>query len=150
MVVKDNPEYASRGLKMIEFPCGGETTISVPIVEGERLVSVQAVEKQGESSIVYENTKVLSSVNGKVSFHPPNDSRWSILCFIETYTKGTIRGIHEGEDDREKHAPASADLLNPLAVQKFINLTHDRYYASLKKILWSNDKSLFLQMSLIC
>lgn len=45
---------------------------------------------------------------------------------------GTIRGIHFGEDDGE-NAPAAADILNPAAVDKFIELTHDAYYANLKE-----------------
>ena len=41
---------------------------------------------------------------------------------------GTIRGIHYGEDDGEKNAPMSADILNPNAVDKFIELTYEKYY----------------------
>jgi hypothetical protein len=44
---------------------------------------------------------------------------------------GTIRGIHFGEDDGEACAPQSADILNPAAVDKFIELTHERYAAVL-------------------
>ncbi len=43
-------------------------------------------------------------------------------------THGTIRGIHYGEDDFEPDAPASADLLNPDAVKRFIELTHEAYW----------------------
>ena len=52
---------------------------------------------------------------------------------VRDYTKGTIRGIHFGEDDREAGAPASADILNPEAVKLFIKLTHDQYYEHLKE-----------------
>lgn len=52
---------------------------------------------------------------------------------VYTFTKGTIRGIHFGEDDGESGAPASADILNPGAVDTFIHLTHDRYYEELKE-----------------
>ncbi|MBQ2803096.1 MAG: hypothetical protein IJF07_04270 [Lachnospiraceae bacterium] len=48
-------------------------------------------------------------------------------------TKGTIRGIHFGEDDGEEKAKRSADILNPDAVDLFIQLTHDRYYEELKE-----------------
>ncbi|MDD6789154.1 MAG: hypothetical protein PUE04_03490 [Lachnospira sp.] len=50
---------------------------------------------------------------------------------VYTFTGGTIRGIHFGEDDGENPPPA-ADLLNPDAVAAFIHLTHDRYYRELK------------------
>lgn len=48
------------------------------------------------------------------------------------FTGGTIRGIHFGEDDGEAGAPLSADILNPQAVERFIHLTHDRYYEKFK------------------
>ena len=43
-------------------------------------------------------------------------------------TRGTIRGVHYGEDDFEPDAPLSADILNPDAVRRFIDLTHNAYY----------------------
>lgn len=43
-------------------------------------------------------------------------------------SRGTMRGIYWGEDDGEPNAPASADILNPEAVDRFISLTHDAYY----------------------
>lgn len=54
-------------------------------------------------------------------------------CIVTDFTKGTIRGIHFGEDDGEAGAPMSADILNPEAVESFIHLTHDRYYEALKE-----------------
>lgn len=53
------------------------------------------------------------------------------ICY--GFTGGTIRGIHFGEDDGEAGAPKSADILNPDAVDEFIRLTHDAYYAHLKE-----------------
>lgn len=52
---------------------------------------------------------------------------------VKDFTKGTIRGIHFGEDDGEAAAPAAADIMNPEAVRLFIHLTHDRYYENLKE-----------------
>ena len=46
----------------------------------------------------------------------------------ERFSGGTIRGIHFGEDDGEPHAPKSADILNPVAVERFVTLTHEAYY----------------------
>ena len=47
---------------------------------------------------------------------------------VQIPSKGTIRGIHFGEDDGERNAPPSADLLSKEAVDTFIKLTHQRYY----------------------
>ena len=52
-------------------------------------------------------------------------------CLVSRPSLGTIRGVHFGEDDGEAHAPLSADILNPEAVERFLKLTHDAYYARL-------------------
>lgn len=62
-----------------------------------------------------------------------SDNRYLVI----RKTKGTIRGIHFGEDDGEAGAPAAADILNPGAVKLFIHLTHDRYYEELKEYFGS-------------
>ena len=46
---------------------------------------------------------------------------------------GTMRGLHWGEDDGEKNAPKTADILNPAAVSRFIELTHETYY---REVFW--------------
>ena len=58
----------------------------------------------------------------------------TLLCeteqgkLVERPSGGTIRGIHFGEDDGEPCAPPSADILNPAAVERFVELTHEAYY----------------------
>ena len=52
---------------------------------------------------------------------------------VQIESQGHMRGIHFGEDDGEPNAPRTADLLNPEAVAKFIELTHERYYSLLKE-----------------
>ncbi len=132
-VVQENPLYASKGLQMQEYACkAGENQISLSIDKGEEIVSVQAVEKDSTGNINMEHSKVLSPNQEKVHFTPPNDSQWSVLVFKQIFSKGTIRGIHYGQDDGEKFAPASADLLKPEAVEAYIRLTHEVYYSNLE------------------
>ncbi len=91
MVVAKNPEYASKGIAIVE-----------------------------KEADIPQDAKVITQLV---------DGRFLIYGF----THGTIRGIHFGEDDGEAGAPASADILNPKAVDTFIQLTHDRYYEHLKE-----------------
>lgn len=84
-VVRDNPDFASRGIVRVKDVRAGDQLIWD---EGEWKL---AVRKSG----------------------------------------GTIRGIHWGEDDGQACAPASADILNPDAVEKFLKLTHEAYYREL-------------------
>src|SRR5690625_319343 len=133
LVVQDNSEFASRGLRMLEYPCGNLKELSVEIAAGDQVVSAQAVEKLSKSSVREHSITLLDVKNGKVHFTKPNENEWSILLFVEQFSEGTIRGIHFGEDDGEENAPPSVDLLNPKAVKKFIEITHDTYYRKLDK-----------------
>jgi hypothetical protein len=127
-VVRGNPEYASRGLKLVREKCGDPIRLADVLGESDVLVSAQAVRLDGDVLSDPGASVVLSAVDGQITFDAPEDG-WSILLFIETYSGGTIRGIHFGEDDGEPNAPAAADLLNSLATQKFIRTTHERYYS---------------------
>lgn len=144
-VVRENPEYASRGLKMNEYLCepGTHNIVLDLVKKNENVVSVQAIKKQSESIICDHETRLLELKDGKVQFTPPDDGNWSILVFVETFSRGTIRGIHFGEDDGEENAPASTDLLNPAAVQKFIQLTHDTYYERLEPYFGNTIIAMF-------
>jgi hypothetical protein len=153
MVVKGNPEYASRGLRMVESPCGSicEDVPEIPeIKEGETLISVLAVEKVSPEAINPNNIIKLDFTGGKAGFtcgkagfQVPLSGQWSILYFIEGFAGGTIRGIHFGEDDGEPDAPPSGDLLNPAAMDKFIRLTYDRYYEVLGDYFGTTVTAMF-------
>ena len=81
--------------------------------------------------IVKENPDWASRGLGLVS---APETRDRVLCetgkgfLVERFSGGTIRGVHFGEDDGEENAPKSADILNPEAVRRFIELTHEAYY----------------------
>jgi hypothetical protein len=63
--------------------------------------------------------------------------------FSLVYSEGTIRGVHEGEDDGEPNAPKAADLLDINAMKLFIHLTHEAYYARLSKYFGSTIVAMF-------
>ncbi|CAM3610278.1 glycosylhydrolase-like jelly roll fold domain-containing protein [Marinicrinis lubricantis] len=128
-VVRSNPEFASRGLRMMEHTVLQDASAEwQPALEdGEYLVSVQAAKKRSNGELDPASNQILRPQNGRVSFAAPDAGEWSLLAFIECFSKGTIRGIHYGQDDGEPDAPRAADLLNPDAVRRFIELTHERY-----------------------
>ena len=112
-VVKENPAYAAMGLRALG--------------EGEQ--------PDGDEKILYrfavktENGKLLSSRVLKRNEKPAGGETLLRLAYGPTH--GTIRGIHEGEDDDQPSAPAAADLMNAEAMRCFIRLTHERYYECL-------------------
>lgn len=143
MVVRENPAFASRGLRLIELPCevGGE--FAVPLADGEALVSALAAKKTAVRSFDPQTVVRLAVREGAVSFDPPDDGEWAVLFVIETFSKGKIRGVYYGQDDVEAGAPPSADLLNPQATAAFIRLTHEVYYARLKRYFGSTVIAMF-------
>ncbi|WP_036745897.1 glycosylhydrolase-like jelly roll fold domain-containing protein [Paenibacillus sp. UNC451MF] len=140
MVVQNDPAFASRGLKMLELDGSKPIDLSDVLGTGDVLISAQAVSKKDDKSINPRATVIVEPKNGKIQ--SPAD-RETILLFIETFSKGTIRGIHFGEDDGEPNAPAAADLLNPLATQKFIRLTHQRYYERVGAYFGNTIQAMF-------
>lgn len=146
LVVKENPEYASRGLRMQEFPCtdnGEAVHIPLDLEQGEAVVSALAVRKLTDKEIDAAGTCVLIPQQDAVRFTVPAEGNWSVLLFIDTFSKGTIRGVHPGQDDGEPDVPAASDLLNPEAIQAFIRITHDRYYKKLSRYFGNTVIAMF-------
>lgn len=116
-VVRSNPAFASRCLVMDAH------TDDVPA--SDDILYACAARLDGDHA--YDIAPV-EAVNGV--YPVPGDGR-ALLTFTICYSGGSIRGVHEGEDDGEPNAPASADLLNPDAVDAFIRITHEAYAAAL-------------------
>lgn len=188
MVVKDNPEYATRALRMEEAPIAGEkeaeaflTKLTKELTTEDIIVSIQLVQKDGTGAIDPDHTKLLFSVSqatedavssaasladtkaadnahqsavltalsclkelAATQTASDNTKETLSLCvLIAGFSHGTIRGIHPGEDDGEPNAPISGDLMNPDAMDKFIHLTHDRYYEVLKEYFGNTVIAMF-------
>ncbi|MFE5323321.1 glycosylhydrolase-like jelly roll fold domain-containing protein [Paenibacillus sp. NPDC056579] len=142
LVVKGDPAFASRGLKMVELGCEKPVRLSDVLEDGDVLVSAQAVRRTGDKPD-WQTLTLLEPAEGQVSLQREDSGDWTMLLFIETFSRGTIRGIHFGEDDGEPNAPAAADLMNPLATAKFIRLTHDKYYERLKDYFGTTIQAMF-------
>ncbi len=149
LVVKDHPDLASRGLMKIEYPCQKTTTQPLDLVPGDRLVSAQAVRRGERDEIDLTTAQPLPIEDGRIHFRPLDDGNWFIMLFIETFSQGVIRGIHFGEDDWEDTPPPASDLLNPAAIQRFIQLTHEKYYQRLSRHFGRTIQAIFTDEPLI-
>ena len=108
-VVKSDPSFASMGLE-------------------RRVLGKEPDDKAKEKAVAKASDgKAKEKVVAKV-IEDGNE-----VIYVMTPSGGTIRGVHPGEDDGEVLAPKSADLLNPKAVAKFVELTHEKYYAELSE-----------------
>lgn len=95
--------------------CHGQVVKSDPTLAAKGLILWTKEEKELNRELII---KELGEIENKF--------------LVYAYSKGTIRGVHYGEDDGEKNAPKASDLLNEQAVEKFIQLTHEKYYDHLK------------------
>nr|MCR5102260.1 hypothetical protein [Butyrivibrio sp.] len=105
--VKENPELASVGI-----------TVTDTLKTDDILICEKDLNNSSEKNM-YKG------------FFENNESKKIFL--VSRKSNGTIRGLHYGEDDGEPNAPKSADIINPAAVNKFIELTHEQYYKYLKQ-----------------
>lgn len=122
-VVAGHPEFAARGLEMRRVEPGQKHGLG----EQEKLV---AVRRDGEAA-------AMPPTDGASLTETPG---W---LFVLTPSGGKIRGVHEGEEDRDPNAPAASDLLNPAAVRRFIECTHERYYQELRRHFGTTIQAIF-------
>ncbi|MDR0451011.1 MAG: hypothetical protein LBH26_07075, partial [Treponema sp.] len=136
-VVRVNPAYASRGLRMLKLgpaPKSGQS--AVPLEEGDELVALVAAREAGEGNFDLPSARIISGPGEA-------ETGQALYALIQSFTRGTIRGIHPGQDDGEAGAPPSADLLNEEAVNCFIRLTHERYFEELGPFFGSTVTAFF-------
>ena len=150
LVVENNPEYATRALFLQEYGIEdfilneqGQYHISPKLEKNETLVSVQMAEKDENGLLIPGSVTELSVTNEEVLFYLEKGKKQVILVLVAGYAQSTIRGIHMGEDDGEPLAPAAGDLLNPKAMEKFIQLTYDRYYEVLSDYFGTTIIAMF-------
>jgi hypothetical protein len=133
-VVRANPAYASRGIRLLKLNPVPEPG-RVPLEEGDELVALVAAGEGGEGFDL-SSARIVSGT-GELK------TGQALYAVIQSFTRGTIRGIHPGQDDGEPEAPPSADLLNEEAVNCFIRLTHDRYFEELGSFFGSTVTAFF-------
>lgn len=142
-VVENNPEYAARGLRMTMHPIKGPAKIKEQLEEYEEIVFAAALKMTGDRKIDPHSVVSLEVEQDSIVFDPKESGGWSIVFLIATFSKGTIRGLHFGEDDGEPNAPLAGDLLNPDAMKKFIRVTHDVYYEQFSEYFGNTITALF-------
>ena len=128
-VVRTHPEFAAKGLLTTYTDIAGPTEISLPAVEGT-LIARSIARLTGEKTLDGDSIRML---DGTATTVQVGQGRWRLMTFSCVPSRGSIRGVHQGEESGQPGAPPAADLLDPAAMQCFIRLTHDRYYAAFKE-----------------
>ncbi|MBQ6715406.1 MAG: hypothetical protein IJN21_02670 [Clostridia bacterium] len=117
-VVEENPDYAAKGMRLVKD--GDE------IHKDERILYTFALQMTSENEYILGSARVLKEGEEAAPFE-------KVAFLVSGFTLGTIRGIHEDEDDGQKFAPKAGDLLNYDAMQAFIRHTHEVYYQYLSE-----------------
>jgi len=149
-VAAANPEFACRGIRVLEYPLPAVMAfreileqIKAEISDngrGGRVVSLQVVKKRSATAIEPSTLQVFDLLGANVEQKLDN---YYLLALVEEAAGGTIRGIHFGEDDHEAGAPLYADILNPAAVQEFINQVYETYYERFKQYFGRTIRAIF-------
>ena len=135
-VVKTNPSFASKGL----MQCTYDENYPPVFEDGFWFVSAAVQEKRKDGSVLNSG---FDSLEEALHFARALANPCSVYYYVLVYSGGTIRGVHEGEDDGEPNAPKASDLLDPDAVDLFIHLTYDVYYDRLKEWFGTTIISVF-------
>lgn len=131
-VVAGHPEFLARGLERRRIEpsdaclCHGRQECKLE--NQEKCIAI-LLQGQTEAVPITSTTQI-----------PRSETYWA---FVITPSGGVIRGVHEGEDDSQSNAPLAADLLNPDAVQRFIQCTHERYYKELEEYFGNTAQAIF-------
>jgi len=124
-VVRSNPDFAAQALAMTHQDAAGPTTHTIPrLAEGRHITTVIA--RLADDGKTLDRTTFRTIPKDQRELDLPS-GQWRIMTFTQVPSGGHIRGVHEGEDDRQPNAPPAGDLLNPEAMQTFIRLAYDPY-----------------------
>ncbi|HPD31951.1 MAG TPA: glycosyl hydrolase [Phycisphaerae bacterium] len=129
-VVQRNPSFAAQGLAVEAQRVDGPTTIEPAVATKGRLVA-RVLIRPGEGESYRLETARAVPADAQTIEIP--SGQWVVMTFLQVPTEGWIRGVHDGEDDREPNAPPAADLLNPDAMRAFLQLAYEPYYETVGK-----------------
>lgn len=135
-VVRERPDLAARCLittqKTITGPRHGYWRPNTGRALNDRLLCVIQAREIGEDAVDPQSLKVLVPGKHGVTPYTVSEGTWRLIAVWDVQSGSTIRGVYAEEEDGHALAPAFADIMNPEAVDLFINLTHDRYYEHLR------------------
>lgn len=131
-VVEGRPDLASQGLRHEFSDHHGPASIQAawPLQERETPAAAVLMQKTGDGLYRRDSAKTIPVAEEMKIEIPEGD--WTLFLFIQTPSGGVIRGVHWDEEDNQPNAPLASDLFNPEVAERFIQFTHEKYYAVLK------------------
>jgi hypothetical protein len=143
-VIKENPEYASQCIGLIQKDVMGPWFgFWKPDTGGRSLMDRHVCTVAGQLT---PDGKIDTSTLLLLKAEPHDiirldlpEGRWKVMSVWNACSAGHIRGVLADEETGHATAPPSGDILNPDAVACFLRLTHDRYSRHLKDYFGSTS-----------
>lgn len=145
-VVASNPAFAARSLNLVKKSIQGPQLTywrpSLGRLLDARVVCVVLARTQ-HGVIDPASLTLLPTDERDLARIEVGAGEWLVLACIDAPSGGTIRGVFAEHEDQTATAPPAGDLMNPKAVAKFIELTHDAYAAHIGDHFGSTVVAMF-------
>ena len=145
-VVAANPSHAARCLisraRQVDGPTTGYWRPNGGRSMSDRLVAV-VIARVVDGALVPESARALEVVGRELVRYDVPDGRWQLTAVLDVFSGGSIRGVHDEQDDSHPLAPPAGDLLKHDAVASFLRITHDAYYEHLKEHFGTTVVAMF-------
>jgi len=140
-VVRSNPAFAAQGLLAESQTVVGPAEIDIPTPTEDALVAaVLLPEPAPGQALDLKQSRLIERPAEKLQL---TAGRWRLMRFVAVPSRGTIRGVHPGEESGKPSAPAAADLLNPEAMRTFLKCAYEPYWDTLKEHFGSTVIGIF-------
>lgn len=135
-VVAANPDFANQALGVwnrdIEGPFNGYWRPKTGRALLDKHVCTVVGRRNRDGSIDSTTLRTLAALENDIVHIDVPSGAWLVMSLWNTASGGHIRGVFPEEETGHATAPPAADILNPEAVDTFIELTHEAYYRHLK------------------
>lgn len=138
-VLKDNPEWQAQGLSVKTLPAKAGASVQLSTPKSHTLVSAAAYKGSSMKDIdLGTKREAAVSGNGQATFTNDTGDSYLLVCL---YSKNWYEGTHPQYNIMESRR--FIDLLRPEPVQKFLNVTYDKYKEHVGKYFNNGIESFF-------
>ena len=146
-VVAENPDFATRAIKLLELdiegPHQGFWRPNTGRALLDRHVCTMLGRLDANGGIDPGSLQSLTAHEHTIFRVDVPAGRWKAMSVWNVASGGSIRGAYADGESAHATAPPSSDILNPEAVACFIRLTHDRYYEELSEFFGTTIIAMF-------
>ena len=136
-IVAENPDWSAKAIFALQHTVKGPKKGFWRPNAGRsidyQLLSVVVGRVTGENTLDPTSRRRLGWSEHEVVAYDLPEGEWRFCSVWAGPSGGTTRGAFPEQEDDHATAPAASDILRREVVDRFIQLTHDEYYARLKE-----------------